>query len=240
MEQALRRAVRPAGRLVKDILGRDRRCREVRRDDTPPFYVCNKVGEPMRALPTLMATVGSYAFRGKGQGTIWDNQLKRWTEPTVEERESALGYAVGSTAAVGVTPKLRHQVLGRCMDSNVTMALVAVAGALVGASAVQQADVVGALGSCTLEPECEAGASWPELVAVMAVAEQQEAAAVAGGGEKEIWRDEAAMQLLRTGQQLEGLSQKEKSRVLRRVRAYRWQHDRAAAQAAGWQLEDGA
>ena len=87
MEQALGMAVRPVGRLVQDILGPGRRCRQVQRTDSLPFYVCNVAGQPMQALPTLMATVGSYAFIGKGQGVIWDGNMQRWTEPTVEERE---------------------------------------------------------------------------------------------------------------------------------------------------------
>jgi hypothetical protein len=52
-------AVRPPGRLVQGVLGPGRLCRDVCRDDSPPFYCCNKVGQPMQALPTLMATVGS-------------------------------------------------------------------------------------------------------------------------------------------------------------------------------------
>jgi hypothetical protein len=76
MEQALGRAVRPPNRLVRDILGPGRECKEVTKSDAAPFYVCNVAGEPMRALPTLMATVRSYAFRGEGQGVIWDRNLQ--------------------------------------------------------------------------------------------------------------------------------------------------------------------
>ena len=226
MEQALGMAVRPVGRLVQDILGPGRRCRQVQRTDSLPFYVCNVAGQPMQALPTLMATVGSYAFVGKGQGVIWDGNMQRWTEPTVEEREVALGYAMGSTAAPGVTQKLRHQVLGRCMDSNVTMALVAVAGVLAGKQlepAAVQVGVAAGAGFSGEEGCWESGVSWQQLAAVMAAAEQQEAVVTGGGGEKDIWRDGAAMQLLQTGQQREGLSRKERSRAQRRIRAYKWQ-----------------
>lgn len=131
MQRVLATAVRPAGLLVQDILGPGRRCQQVCRDDEEPFYKCNKVGQPMQALPTLVATVGSYAFRNEGAGTVWDEEQQGWTEPTVEERERALGYSEGATAAPGVSRLVRHAVTGRCMDANVLMAMVAVAQAIV-------------------------------------------------------------------------------------------------------------
>jgi site-specific DNA-cytosine methylase len=76
MDRVLHAVARPAGRLVQDVLGPGRVCRQVKKTDSPPFYVCNVAGEPMQALPTLMATVGSYAFRGAGQGTIWDAEQR--------------------------------------------------------------------------------------------------------------------------------------------------------------------
>jgi hypothetical protein len=101
----LQAAQRPAGRFVQNLLGPGRQCKPVRKDDAHPFYCCNMAGRPMQALPTLMATIGSYAFRGDGQGTIWDSNLQRWTEPTVRERELALGYSERATAALGVSPQ---------------------------------------------------------------------------------------------------------------------------------------
>jgi site-specific DNA-cytosine methylase len=81
LTQVLSLAERPPGQLVQRILGPGRQCRPVARNDASPFYVCNRVGQPMQALPTLMAKVASRAFSGTGQGTIWDEQLQAWTEP---------------------------------------------------------------------------------------------------------------------------------------------------------------
>jgi hypothetical protein len=53
-----------------------------------------------------------------------------WTEPDPEERERALGYAPGTTAAPGVTASQRHIVTGRCMDATALESLLALSIAL--------------------------------------------------------------------------------------------------------------
>ena len=118
----LSRAKRGPGRMVDDIL--DEGCvaqvagyREMRQG-----YPCNTPGEPICVLPTLMATQGSWAFREQGPGLIWDPKEAQgpgqgWREPNPDERERALGYETGSTAALGVTRAARHRITGGCMDA---------------------------------------------------------------------------------------------------------------------------
>lgn len=216
---------RPTNRLVQDILGPGRQCRLVARDDTAPFYCCNKKGQPMQALPTLMATVASYAFRNEGQGTIWDGVQQAWTEPTVQERELALGYGLGATAAAGASDLLRHQVLGRCMDSNVVMALVAVAQAAGGdqpwfvqsASTMHEVPVV-AVAAAVADGEGQPVDAFAAM-AVTAAAAQQELP-----GSKDIWEDAAALSWLQHGAGGAGdLSRSERSRLAHRAKLYLWQ-----------------
>ena len=223
LARVLAAAVRPEGRTVQGILGPGRRCRPVRRNDAPPFYCCNRVGQPMHALPTLMATVQSYAFRGEGAGTVWDGQLGAWTEPTVRERELALGYGPGATAAPGATPLLRHQVLGRCMDGNVVMALVAVAQAVGAEQPWFRAAAEHAAGPpavCAVAAEAapeQLGCAFAAL-AVAAAAVQQE-----GAARRDIWEDAAALRLLQQGSGgAAGSSRAERSRLAHRSRLYRW------------------
>lgn len=216
-------AVRPTGRLVQDILGPGRSCKPVGRSDQPPLYCCNVVGQPMQALPTLMATVASYAFRGEGQGMIWDAAVQAWTEPSVQERELAMGYARDSTAAPGASLLLRHQILGRCMDSNVVMALVAAAQTLggqhqwfeaVSAPAVQAALVAA---SIVAEPADLGGSAFAAL-AVAAAAVQQE-----GVTSRDIWEDSVALRVLQgKAKGAAGLSRAEQSRVAHRCKLYIW------------------
>ena len=122
---------------MEQVLDPGRAARAVLVDDRAPFYCCNKAGRPREALPTLMAAVGSYSFREQGPGCVYDSAQGCWTEPNPGERELALGYAHGATAAPGVSELTRHQVTGRCMDANTAMALVALSQALGQAAAVQ-------------------------------------------------------------------------------------------------------
>ena len=75
-----------------------------------------------------MASEGSYAFRKKGErpgpGMVWDEKLREWTEPTALERERAMGFPAGGTAAPGLTDRQRCKLLGNAMDLNVLTWLV--------------------------------------------------------------------------------------------------------------------
>ena len=116
-------AERPPGLTVQQILEHGRSPMPVVFASRAPWYPCNKVGQPREALPTLMAYEGSYSFKPRRSGSIWDENTQEYTEPTAKERELALGYASADTAAPDVTELERRQVLGRCMDANTTQAL---------------------------------------------------------------------------------------------------------------------
>lgn len=137
LQRVIQQVQRPAGITVEQVLDPGRAAGAVLVDDRAPFYCCNKAGRPREALPTLMAAVGSYSFREQGPGCVYDSAQGCWTEPNPGERELALGYAHGATAAPGVSELTRHQVTGRCMDANTAMALVALSQALGQAAAVQ-------------------------------------------------------------------------------------------------------
>lgn len=126
---AVQQAVRPSNITVQHILGPGRTPTEVTSDDQLPYYPCNKVGRPRQALPTLMAFSGSWNYRPGHPGSIWDSNLLCYTEPTADERELALGYNLGDTAAPGVTEDQRRAVLGKCIDANTLQALFGTAEA---------------------------------------------------------------------------------------------------------------
>ena len=100
-----------------------------------PMYAADIQGEGLRVLPTLMATVNSYAFRDGGLGMVIDNATGKLVPLTIGERERALGYATGCTAAPALgTGKSayisRHKITGRCMDAHAMMYLLAVSMAI--------------------------------------------------------------------------------------------------------------
>ena len=129
----------PSLRLENRILSSGRAPQICWQTEQPPMYQANVVGQPIRVLPTLMARMDSYAFRyrasGPGPGLVWNIATQQLVPLTMEEREIALGYAAGSTAAPGVTLQQRHAVTGSCMDAHAMQYIMAVGLALNVASA---------------------------------------------------------------------------------------------------------
>jgi hypothetical protein len=115
---------RTPGRLVDPVLDPGRQVAFYALPSRPPRYQCEQPRGPVEALPTLMATIGSYAFRDNGPGMIRDQFTKWLSEPNVEERERIMGFRTGCTAAPGVTWQQRHAITGRAMDRFTTVALV--------------------------------------------------------------------------------------------------------------------
>ena len=111
---------------VDDILDTGRHSNAVEHKDWHPMYPANQPGQPRSALPTLVAYPASRAFRvyrddagaitSVSPGCVYDTNLGHWTEPNPDERERALGYSTGATAAPGVTLRQRHVITGNCMD----------------------------------------------------------------------------------------------------------------------------
>ena len=130
LEEEASKVERDPELVVSDILEPRRRVQLVERDDRQQQYVCNFKGMQRRAWPTLMASEASYAFRKKGErpgpGMVWDESLGDWTEPTANERERAMGFPAGGTAAPGLTERQRCRLLGNAMDLNVLAWLVRV------------------------------------------------------------------------------------------------------------------
>ena len=90
---------RPVCREVDDILDDHRVSTVVTKDDEPPLAVVNRVGFTRGALPTLMYYPGSFAFRACGPGMVWDSTSQTYEEPSADERERAMGFLTGTTAA---------------------------------------------------------------------------------------------------------------------------------------------
>ena len=123
LQRAIFQVSRTPGLLVDDILDPQRFSSRVAQNDQPPFYPANKKGSDRSALPTLVSYSMSRAFRPNHPGSIWDQSVG-WTEPNVAERERAMGYSVGATAAPTLTDLDRHHLLGNCMDQFALSALL--------------------------------------------------------------------------------------------------------------------
>jgi len=86
-----------------------------------------------------MARPGSYAFRQQQPGSVWDAANNgSWTEPTAVEREVALGYLPGTTAAPSLSEQEQCALLGQCIDANALPGLMAICQAWWSAQELQQ------------------------------------------------------------------------------------------------------
>jgi hypothetical protein len=103
---------------VDDILDDHRVALGVSKDDESPLALVNKMGAPRAALPTFVTYPGSFAFRARGPGMVWDANSQTHEEPTADERERAMGFLTGTTAAHDLTEGQRRFLLGQAIDLN--------------------------------------------------------------------------------------------------------------------------
>ena len=90
---------------------------------TWPFVDHNRIGFERICLPTIMSSLGSYAFPRRvngnpGEGQLWDKVTHSFIEPTVHEKEQLLGYRIDDTMGGGATILERIVRLGQVMDGN--------------------------------------------------------------------------------------------------------------------------
>lgn len=130
IQRAVRDVVRSPQRLLTHILPDHLTPLPVDITDVPPRYVCNRKGEPMRALPCLVAHHCSRAFRDLGPGMLYNRHTHQVVQPDIRIREMAMGYAAGSTAAPGLCDATRQEILGRAMDAYCMQFLYAVCNVL--------------------------------------------------------------------------------------------------------------
>ncbi|KAK3240018.1 hypothetical protein CYMTET_50097 [Cymbomonas tetramitiformis] len=129
------KVVRPEGRIVSSIICKGWHPRPEIRTDRAPHYVVNVVGEPLRALPTIMATQGSRAFGRARMGTVVRNQdgedaEEESREVNLEEKTRAMGYNASELRmADGLSDVELASILGLAMDRRAMELLMAVAEA---------------------------------------------------------------------------------------------------------------
>ena len=240
---------RRPGLQVQHILQPGRQAGAAIRDDQPPRYPCNQQGQPLSALPTIVAYPQSHAFRPGQPGAVWDSSTEQWTEPTADECELAMGYQQGTTAAPGVSEQQRRAVMGRCMDANVMQALCAISAAWFRQQHWAKGGVQYSIAVNTCLPEPAAAACSPQGVAGCltwgrsthdvlcsslqqvilastaeiqdpAAAESQDPSDKGGRGVLDVWEDAQLLHFLRQQQYMPGTSHAERTRVRKRAAIY--------------------
>jgi len=78
----------------------------------------NTIEKPRGVLPTFVSFPGAHPFQGNGPGWVYCHVLATWDEPSLEERERAMGFQTSTISHTKVI-RLEHNVLlGRSMDLN--------------------------------------------------------------------------------------------------------------------------
>lgn len=65
-----------------------------------------------------MCYPGSFAFRTRGPGMVWDSTSQTYEEPSADERERAMGFLTSTTAAPDLSEGQRRFLLGQAIDLN--------------------------------------------------------------------------------------------------------------------------
>eukprot|EP00775_Hariotina_reticulata_P015084 gene15084-biopygen1096 len=228
---ALQHVQRLAGRDLSLVLPSHRLAFPVLRQDRPPQFPCNEPGQQRAAWPTLMSRQQSYAFRPGQPGNIIDCSdpaALRWDEPTASEREVALGYLPGSTAAEGVTEQQRCAVLGQCIDANTLQCIMAISAAWwFSFSSHQAASAAAAATKVAAAAQLSDGSSinipsYSDLCDMFVAAAAQETILAGEAGSKEIWTDHPALSALQQQQIPSDLSHAQRTRVQKRLKLYHW------------------
>ena len=105
-------------RYVAHILPKHLLPQKPRQTLSPPFYNCEQPNVSLQALPTLMATPASYAFRDQGPGMLFNLDTSEFEEPSADIREIAMGYHKGVTSGPGRSETKRRQLIGNAFDMN--------------------------------------------------------------------------------------------------------------------------
>jgi hypothetical protein len=124
LRAALGAQVRPTNLFVHQVLGPGRRARPPQSAGVLPWAKVEVPDEPRRALNTFVSYGGSYAFSRGGGGVLVcvDPQGNTtYEEPTANERELAMGFPRGFTAAQDILEHTRRELLGQAMDLNSVM-----------------------------------------------------------------------------------------------------------------------
>jgi hypothetical protein len=198
-----------------------------------------------------MAHPHSHSFRGDAYGVLLSKAGDKRRQPNPDERERALGYLTGATAAPGVPEAQRHAITGRCMDANALAAVMAAVMALAGPSSPDQgpspaASSVAPLLHSVPVPQLQAGAmssgmSTMELdadtdaalrtqmhliftatITDAVLAETQHTDPNSAGKLLDIWMDKTTMQLITEGAVPPGLPAQEVKRATRRASSYEY------------------
>jgi hypothetical protein len=189
----------------------------------------NKPGETRRVWPTLMSFHKSRAFRAGRAGCVYDEHRNLLDEPSILERELAMGYEPSCTAAPGVSQRERSRIIGQAIDLNALFSLFQVAQRL-------RESGLSHIGAAKREPRMR------PIAATMTTRFNSDSGTIHGDRERDafvaprhmvayvgtqptdVWEDDEVMDFLHFGTL--PIDSHGQHRVKRRAKGYRWFNNR--------------
>jgi len=90
----------------------------VTRQEKPLWFLTNTKGKLTGVWSTFVSFLGAHAFQGDGPSLVYRHVSATWFEPSLEERERAMGFQTSTTSHTKVTELEHNVLLGRGMDLN--------------------------------------------------------------------------------------------------------------------------
>jgi hypothetical protein len=112
LQLALRYTIKDPNLQVSHILDDRGSCQLVTRQEKRPWFPTNIIGKPRGAWPTFVSFPRAHTFQGDGLSLVYRHALATWDEPSLEERERAMGFQIGTTNHTKVIRLERNALLG--------------------------------------------------------------------------------------------------------------------------------
>ncbi len=74
--------------------------------------------QPRGIWPTFISFPRAHAFQGDGPSLVYCHASTTWDEPSLEERERAMGFQTSTTSHTKVIRLERNALMGNGMDLN--------------------------------------------------------------------------------------------------------------------------
>jgi hypothetical protein len=103
---------------VFHILDEQSSWQPITRQEKPTWFLVNIIRKPRGVWPTFVSFPREHTFQGDGPGMVYCHASATWDEPSLEEREWAMGFQTNTTSHTKVIGLEHNALLGKSMDLN--------------------------------------------------------------------------------------------------------------------------
>jgi hypothetical protein len=92
LQLVLRYTIKDPNLHVSHILDDQSSYQPITKQKKPPWFPTNTIGKLRGVWPTFASFPRTHAFQGDGPGLVYRHASVTWDEPSLEERERAMGF----------------------------------------------------------------------------------------------------------------------------------------------------